>query len=144
MRTTHGLTYFPERIKNVVVHVKKCAFGELFSANFRLIFARLERSMAFHKKSFETTLDYRKTAHVAQIIVEGFESGSDFDYRELEMTGRWRWFSDSGNQEVLGIAYSNMLLLDNVFVVSCSNNDNIMNELAKNFKFKRFQYISCD
>jgi len=144
VRSTQGATYLPERITEVYVYCITVRLEDFFSAHFGCILQRVERCMALCKASFDPRYDHSTTAHVAQIKVEGTEPGTNFDYKDLEMTEQWSRLENSGNHDALGIAHFNMILSDNVYVVSCSNNDNIMDELERVNPYKRFHWISCE
>ena len=77
-------------------------------------------------------------------MVEGCQPGIKFDYRNLKFTDYWHQLADSGNSDALAIAISNIILLDQIFVVSCSNNEDIIEELENSNRDKRFQWITCD
>jgi len=144
VRTQYGETHFLERIKKVYVYAIKCRFIDIFSPHFGLILARLERTMVQHKTSFDQRYDNTATAHVAQILVEGFEPGSNFDYRNLESTPLWRQFVHNEEHEALANARRNVRLLNNIYIVSCSNNDYIIDALEIHNPEKSFERLTCD
>ena len=143
VRTSHGNTFFPHRITQVYVYYIQCRLEDIFMPGFKFILERIEGCMAQNKRSLQTGYDHTRIAHVAQIIVEGTEPGSYFDYRDLEMTSTWNRFKVSGNYDVLSVAYSNMMLLNKTYIVSCSNNDKIVDGLENRYKHTSFHWISC-